>query len=62
LLDELMAGLRPENHAIAVEIASLPEEIRGYGHVKMRHLAAAKEREMRLLAEFRSPTHQRAAA
>jgi indolepyruvate ferredoxin oxidoreductase len=62
LLGELMAGLRPENHALAVQISSIPEEIRGYGHVKMRSLAAAKEKQARLLAEFRSPTAQRAAA
>jgi len=62
LLGELVAGLRPENHALAVQIASIPEEIRGYGHVKMQTLAAAKEKQARLLAEFRSPTVQRAAA
>ncbi|HTS54151.1 MAG TPA: indolepyruvate ferredoxin oxidoreductase family protein [Burkholderiales bacterium] len=62
LMDELMAGLRQENHALAVEIASIAEEIRGYGHVKMRCLTAAKEKEARLMAEFRSPTRQRAAA
>jgi indolepyruvate ferredoxin oxidoreductase len=62
LLDELTAGLQPENHALAVQIASIPEEIRGYGHVKTRSLTAAKEKEAGLLREFRSPTDQRAAA
>jgi indolepyruvate ferredoxin oxidoreductase len=62
LLDELTAGLQPENHALAVQIASIPEEIRGYGHVKTRSLTAAKEKEARLLREFRSPIDQRAAA
>jgi len=62
VLDELAAGLRPENHAVAVQIASIPEEIRGYGHVKMRSLVAAKEKQARLLAEFRNPAQQRAAA
>ena len=37
---ELAAGLDHDNHALAVEIASAPERIRGYGHVKERHLAA----------------------
>ena len=27
--------------SVAVAIARIPEEIRGYGHVKERHLAAA---------------------
>ena len=62
VLGELMAGLRPENHGLAVQIASIPEQIRGYGHVKMRSLAAAKEKQARLLTEFRSPATERAAA
>ncbi len=32
----LLAGLTRENHALAVEIASLPETIRGYGHIKAK--------------------------
>ena len=32
----------------------IPEHIRGYGHVKARHLKAAKEREAELLAAYRS--------
>jgi indolepyruvate ferredoxin oxidoreductase len=52
---ELVASLRPENHALAVAIAQVPEHIRGYGHVKERHVKAAKEREAALLAQFRAP-------
>jgi indolepyruvate ferredoxin oxidoreductase len=36
--EELLSSLTPANHALAVEIASLPEHIRGFGHVKERHL------------------------
>jgi indolepyruvate ferredoxin oxidoreductase len=54
-VDELLRGLSTENLALAVEIASIPEDIRGFGHVKMRHLKAAKEREARLLWRFRNP-------
>jgi indolepyruvate ferredoxin oxidoreductase len=54
-VDELLAGLDRDRHATAVAIASIPEEIRGYGHVKMRHLKAAKAKEAELLAAFRSP-------
>ncbi len=42
LVDELLASLAPHNHVLAVELARIPEEIRGYGHVKVRHLDAAK--------------------
>jgi indolepyruvate ferredoxin oxidoreductase len=54
-VEEILARLRNNNHATAIAIASIPEEIRGYGHVKMRHLQAAKAKEAELLAEFRSP-------
>jgi indolepyruvate ferredoxin oxidoreductase len=53
LVDELLSGLTPERHPLAVELASLPEQIRGYGHVKARHLAAAEVRRSELLAQFR---------
>ena len=54
-VDELLRGLSKENAKLAVEIASIPEEIRGFGHVKLRHLKQAKEHEARLLEAFRNP-------
>ena len=54
LLGEIMAKLTPENHHIAVGLASIPEKIRGFGHVKARHLVAAKADEAALLDQFRS--------
>jgi indolepyruvate ferredoxin oxidoreductase len=53
---ELLDGLDGHRHALAVEIASIPEDMRGYGHVKEANVKAAKEREARLLAEFRAFT------
>ncbi|MFQ5764934.1 MAG: indolepyruvate ferredoxin oxidoreductase family protein [Rhodospirillales bacterium] len=53
VLDELLAGLTPENHGLAVEIAELPLSIRGFGHVKELNRKAAKDCEARLLAAFR---------
>lgn len=41
-VEEMLAGLTAANHAAAVEVARIPEQIRGYGHVKARHLAAAR--------------------
>jgi indolepyruvate ferredoxin oxidoreductase len=61
-VDELLAALDRGNHATAVAIASIPEEIRGYGHVKLRHLKAAKAKEAELLAAFRSPASSARAA
>ncbi len=51
---ELLGRLSRENHALAVEIASVPEHIRGYGHIKRRHLDGAKKKEAELLAQFRA--------
>jgi indolepyruvate ferredoxin oxidoreductase len=51
---EIIAQLTPAKHATAVELASVPEHIRGYGHVKHAHLTTAKKREAVLLAAFRS--------
>ncbi|MBT2322296.1 indolepyruvate ferredoxin oxidoreductase family protein [Variovorax paradoxus] len=59
---EVLAALNVGNHALALEIASLPEQIRGYGHVKERNLAAARTRWAELLAKWRDPQAQRAAA
>jgi indolepyruvate ferredoxin oxidoreductase len=55
LTDELFAKLGTANHGIAVELAALPEAIRGFGHVKDANLALAKAREAELLAHFRDP-------
>jgi indolepyruvate ferredoxin oxidoreductase len=53
LVDELLGKLAGDNHAVAVELASIPEEIRGYGHVKAQHLDKARARHADLLARFR---------
>jgi indolepyruvate ferredoxin oxidoreductase len=62
LVDEILAGLDQDRHAIAVELASLPEQIRGYGHIKAAHLDKARQREAELLAAFRATRPQRSAA
>ncbi len=59
---ELLAGLTPANHGLAVQLAALPERIRGFGHVKARHLAAVKDQEAALLASFRQPAERPLAA
>jgi indolepyruvate ferredoxin oxidoreductase len=54
LLEEILAKLTPQNHAVAVGLAAIPEKIRGFGHVKQRHLAVAKADEAALLEQFRA--------
>jgi indolepyruvate ferredoxin oxidoreductase len=53
LMREVFAGLTYDNHALAVALASIPDRIRGYGHVKMNNLKNAKQEEAQLLAAFR---------
>jgi indolepyruvate ferredoxin oxidoreductase len=61
-IEELLGTLSLGNHALAVEIARVPEFIRGYGHVKEAQLAAAKAKEAQLLAQWRNPLHIELAA
>jgi len=53
MVDEILGKLAAHNHKLAVELARVPEHIRGFGHVKDRHLKDAKARETVLLGEFR---------
>ena len=53
---ELLETLNAGNHALAAEIARLPEEIRGYGHVKARHLQAVRPKWQALMQRWRSGT------
>ncbi|MGB6537538.1 MAG: indolepyruvate ferredoxin oxidoreductase family protein [Xanthobacteraceae bacterium] len=54
MVAELLAKLTPDNHQLAVALAAIPEKIRGFGHVKERHVAAAKADEAALLEQFRN--------
>ncbi|MQX38107.1 indolepyruvate ferredoxin oxidoreductase family protein [Roseospira navarrensis] len=61
LLDRLVSGLTPETHGVAVELAALPLEMRGFGHVLERNVAAAREKEAALLARLEAPAPRMAA-
>src|SRR5262249_4872405 len=54
MLAEILEKLSAHNHHVSVALASIPEKIRGFGHVKERHLRAAKAEEATLLEQFRS--------
>jgi indolepyruvate ferredoxin oxidoreductase len=53
-VDELLLQLNADNLNRAAEIARLPEDIRGYGHVKARHLAAAQAKWQALMTQWRA--------
>jgi indolepyruvate ferredoxin oxidoreductase len=52
---ELCQTLTSENAEAALKLASLPDQIRGYGRVKEKAMAAAAVERERLRAEYRQP-------
>jgi indolepyruvate ferredoxin oxidoreductase len=58
---EVLSTLNAANLGLAAEIARIPEDIRGYGHVKDRHLSTARPKWAALMNEWRAGGQQRAA-
>ena len=54
-IEAMLNTLAESNHAVAVEIARIPELIKGFGHVKDRNLVAAQAKWTKLEAEFANP-------
>jgi indolepyruvate ferredoxin oxidoreductase len=54
LLGEFGARLNADNHAVALELAKLPERIRGFGHVRARNAQEADAASVSLLAQWRA--------
>jgi len=51
-MGDILPRVNSANVATAVEIAALPDQIRGYGYIKKRHLERAMEHEKHLMARF----------
>jgi indolepyruvate ferredoxin oxidoreductase len=49
MIEALLPALTADKHATAVELANLPEQIRGFGHVKEKNVAAFRVAKARLL-------------
>ena len=45
----ILSGLTPNNHKLAVEIAAIPDSIRGFGHVKNDNIKNAQLQESNLM-------------
>jgi indolepyruvate ferredoxin oxidoreductase len=58
VVEELLQSLDAARLPLAVEIASVPSHIRGFGHVKMRNLEQARALEAGLLRRWRAPAGQ----
>ena len=52
LLDGLLPALDRDRLALATQIAALPLQVRGFGHVKLANLALARARKAELLHRF----------
>jgi indolepyruvate ferredoxin oxidoreductase len=59
---QLIEGLQRDNHPLAVEIAGIPEKIRGYGYIKAGNIADAQKCEADLMATWRAPAMPATAA
>ncbi|MDH3475122.1 MAG: indolepyruvate ferredoxin oxidoreductase family protein [Rhodospirillales bacterium] len=54
MVEEVIVGLGRENHELAAELASIPEQIRGFGHIKEASIEAAKAHREQVLKAFRA--------
>ncbi|MBE25941.1 MAG: indolepyruvate ferredoxin oxidoreductase [Rhodospirillaceae bacterium] len=59
---EVSNKLDHESHALAVQIAEIPEKIRGFGHIKEKNLREAKDQEKKLLEAFHNSEKRPVAA
>jgi hypothetical protein len=57
-IERLLPELTSANHALAVRIASLPDKVRGYGHVRQASATAVSTERDQLLAQWRQPQAQ----
>src|SRR5690606_35075957 len=58
LLDELQKNLRSENIGMATALAAIPDQIRGYGHIKTASVREAQAREKVMLERFRNGDYE----
>jgi indolepyruvate ferredoxin oxidoreductase len=61
-MEDVLRLLNADNAGVAVEIARIPEIIKGYGHVKERNVQAARVKWAALMAQLREPVVQKMAA
>ena len=62
LVDEFCATLSVDRLPVALQLAGLPDDIRGFGHVKERNIQAAAKKKERLLNDYRTPERLTASA
>ena len=55
VLAALAADSNPARYELALQLARIPEQIKGFGHVKARNLKTAQHNQRLLLAQWRDP-------
>jgi indolepyruvate ferredoxin oxidoreductase len=55
-LESILTSISPDNHDQAVKIASLPEHIRGFGHVKAAHIAQVEQQLKKINVAEKAPS------
>ena len=55
-IEEILSRLSSDNREVAIQLASIPEDIRGYGHIKEGNLKVARIKWSDLLARLRGQT------
>src|SRR5262249_7960967 len=61
LIEEILGTLSPETLSVAVALASLPDHIRGYGHIKERNIRETAAEQARLREKLHRPLQKLAA-
>ena len=56
VVEQLLAGLTEGNHDVAVQVAALPDMVRGYEEIKLATVRAYHEKLAELRAEFAAST------
>src|SRR6202790_1493709 len=54
LLEQVIANLKPENLPLALEIAALPDQVRGYEKIKEQNIAKVKQAAAEKLETFKA--------
>ncbi len=54
LVDSLLKGLNPERLELAIQLARLPERIRGYGHVKHANVETVRKQWADMLGRYQA--------
>lgn len=56
-VEMIVRDLSPDNHALAIRLASLPDRVRGFGPIKQRAVQSYEQERQALLAAWHAAPH-----